>query len=70
MGTNAYMGRTTVTELRERIRKLGGTPKGRTKAQLLDELEQLGDGGAVDPGQFEIGTIDDVDVPGLFGGGQ
>lgn len=50
--TNAYMGRTTVTELRDRIRKLGATPKGKTKAALLDELEQLigsGDGSSVKP---------------------
>lgn len=47
--TNAYQGRTTVTELRDRIRKLGGTPKGKTKAALMDELEQLsvGDGSTI-----------------------
>lgn len=52
MGTNVYMGRTTASELRDRIRKLGGTPRGRTKAALLDELEQLighGEGGSLSP---------------------
>lgn len=54
--TNVYMGRTTVSELRDRIRKLGGTPKGNTKAALMDELEQLivGDGSTI--------TQDDIDA--------
>lgn len=41
----AYQGRTVVSELRERIRDLGGDPKGKTHAQLLDELQRLGGGG-------------------------
>lgn len=41
----AYQGRTVVSELRERIRDLGGDPKGKTHAQLLDELQKLGGGG-------------------------
>lgn len=49
-------GRTKVSELRERIVKLGGTPKGRSIADLLDELEQLmggGDGGELTPADVE-----------------
>lgn len=53
MGTNVYQGRTTVSELKDLIRKLGGTPKGNTKAQLQDELEAIvsggGGGGSVSP---------------------
>jgi hypothetical protein len=44
-GTSAKMGRTKVSELRERIRLLGGEPKGSTVAALLDELEDLDAGG-------------------------
>lgn len=46
-------GRTKVTELRERIVKLGGTPKGRTVADLLDELEGLITGGGLSPDDVE-----------------
>ena len=46
MGTNVYQGRTSVSELKEMIRKLGGTPVGNTKAVLQDQLEELiGTGG-------------------------
>ena len=68
MGTSAYRGRTTVTEWKDIIRKLGGTPKGKTVAQLQDEYEQLigsGSGGSVDvtEGRLEPSDIDDI-----FGG--
>jgi len=46
MSTNVYQGRTSVSELREMVRKLGGTPRGNTKAVLQDQLEELiGTGG-------------------------
>ena len=46
MGTNVYQGRTSVSELQELIRRLGGPPKGNTKAVLQDQLEELiGTGG-------------------------
>jgi len=49
MGTSVYQGRTTVSELRDMIRKLGGVPKGSTKAQLQDQLEGLLTNGGVSP---------------------
>jgi len=56
MGTNVYQGRTTVSELRDLIRKLGGSPKGNTKAQLQDELEAIvssgGGSGSVSPAEL------------------
>ena len=73
-------GRTKVTELRERIVKLGGTPSGRTVAELLDELEALiGGEGGVTPADVELivgrvidsletGQMTDDDMDDIFGG--
>ena len=73
-------GRTKVTELRERIVKLGGTPNGRTVADLLDELESLiGGEGGVTPADIDLivarviesletGEMTDEDIDDIFGG--
>ena len=65
MGTNVYQGRTTVSELRDLIRKLGGTPKGNTKAQLQDELEAIvsagGGGGSVSPAELRAAVEEALD---------
>lgn len=67
MGTNVYQGRTTVSEWRELIRKLGGTPKGKTVAQLQDEYESLvGEGGGAD---VVAGSLSDDDIDDVFGDG-
>lgn len=73
--------RTKVSELRERIVDAGGTPKGRTVADLLDEYQQLvtPGGGSVTPEQLEVavgsymernrGVITDDDMDDIFGEG-
>jgi hypothetical protein len=64
-GTSAKMGRTKVSELRERIRLLGGEPKGSTIAALLDELEDLGGGG--DGPAIVAADVTDSDIDSVFG---
>jgi len=64
-GTSAKMGRTKVSELRERIRLLGGEPKGSTVAALLDELEDLGGGG--DGPAIVAADVTDSDIDSVFG---
>ena len=68
--TKAYMGRTTVSEWRDLIKKMGGTPKGRTVAQLQDEFEQLMGEGGGGGGDLTPGAITDEDMDELFGDGQ
>jgi len=58
--TNVYQGRTTVSELKQLIRRLGGTPKGNTKAQLQDELEDLIGSGGLDPDEVRQLVVDTV----------
>ena len=68
MGTRSYRGRTTVSEWKDIIRKLGGTPKGKTVAQLQDEYEQLigsGGGGGADVTE---GHLTPSDIDDIFGG--
>ena len=64
-GTSAKMGRTKVSELRERIKLLGGEPKGTTVAALLDELEDLGGGG--DGIAVIAADVTDDDIDSVFG---
>ncbi|MBR3161018.1 MAG: hypothetical protein IKF14_18315 [Atopobiaceae bacterium] len=54
-------GRTNASEMRDMVRKLGGTPKGRTSARLLDEIEQLaGSGGSADSDELDASDFDDI----------
>jgi len=60
---------TKVEMLRALIRKLGGTGRGNTTAELLDELEDYhspgGEGQPIDTGGLDDGDMDDV-----FEGGE
>lgn len=66
-GTSAKMGRTKVSELRERIRLLGGEPKGNTVAALLDELEGLEGGGSGEIVSVVAADVTDEDINTVFG---
>lgn len=69
MGTRSYRGRTTVSEWKDIIRKLGGTPKGKTVAQLQDEYEQLiGSGGGGGSADVTEGRLTPSDIDDIFGG--
>lgn len=62
-----YQGRTKVSELKDLIRKYGGTPKGNTVAQLQDELEHLIDGGGTPSGDITVtDDFTDADIDDVF----
>lgn len=62
-----YQGRTKVSELKDLIRKYGGTPKGSTVAQLQDELEHLiGGGGSPSDGITVTDDFTDADIDDVF----
>ncbi len=67
-----FQGRTKVSELKDLITKLGGTPKGNTFAQLQDELEQLVNSGgeAVPSGDITIAEFTEEDIEEVFSDGE